>query len=310
METGIPTLPTNMNKKNWRVWWNITRPHTLTASFVPVLLGTVMSLELADFHFGLFFAMLIASVMIQIATNLFNEYYDFKRGLDNEESVGIGGAIVREGIPPKMVLNLAQILIALSVLLGVYISANSSWWIALIGSICILVGYLYTGGPLPISSTPLGEVFSGVFMGTIIILISFYIQTGTITTTSVLVSVPIAILIGSINLANNIRDMDGDKAGGRKTLPVLVGRKNAIKILAGAFIISYAWIVGLVLLQYVSPWLLIIFISVIKPIMAVKQFQNKTKPIQMMPAMKSTAQTNTIFGLLLSVGYLISYLFS
>src|SRR5690606_16093352 len=193
METGIPTLPTNMNKKNWRVWWNITRPHTLTASFVPVLLGTVMSLELADFHFGLFFAMLIASVMIQIATNLFNEYYDFKRGLDNEESVGIGGAIVREGIPPKMVLNLAQILIALSVLLGVYISANSSWWIALIGSICILVGYLYTGGPLPISSTPLGEVFSGVFMGTIIILISFYIQTGTITTTSVLVSVPITI---------------------------------------------------------------------------------------------------------------------
>jgi len=308
METEILTVPAKGKKRHWKVWWNLTRPHTLTASFVPVILGTIMALELDQFHFLMFFAMLVASIMIQIATNLFNEYYDYKRGLDNEKSVGIGGGIVREGIAPKVILNMAWVLIGLSVLLGVYISANSSWWVALVGTICILVGYLYTGGPFPISSTPLGEVFSGLFMGTIIVLISFYIQTGTITTTSVLVSVPVALLIGSINLANNIRDMDGDKAHGRKTVPVLIGRKRAIGVLAVAFSLSYMWIVGLVIAKLVPFWLLVIFLSVMKPINAVKQFQNKSEPIQMMPAMKLTAQTNTIFGLLLSLGYILSYL--
>ena len=253
--------------------------------------------------------MLIASVIIQIATNLFNEYFDYIRGLDNEESVGIGGGIVREGIPPKVILRLAWSLIGISIILGIYICMKTSWWIALIGSICIMVGYLYTGGPLPISSTPLGEVMSGLFMGTIIIQISFYIQTGEVTAASLLVSVPIAILIGSINLANNIRDMDGDKDFGRKTLPVLLGRPRAIKILAVAFIVSYTWIFILVFIYDFTPFLLIVLLSLPKPISAVKQFIGKNKAIEMMPAMKATAQTNTLLGILLSVGFLISYLF-
>ena len=151
-------LQTNKPKRSWKTWYNLTRPHTLTASFVPVTLGTILALEQGNIHPGLFFAMLIASMIIQIATNLFNEYFDYVRGLDNEESVGIGGGIVREGIPPKVILRLAWTLIAISIILGIYICMNSSWWIALVGSISILVGYLYTGGPLPISSTPLGEI--------------------------------------------------------------------------------------------------------------------------------------------------------
>lgn len=301
-------LQTNKPKRSWKTWYNLTRPHTLTASFVPVTLGTILALERGNIHPGLFFAMLIASMIIQIATNLFNEYFDYVRGLDNEESVGIGGGIVREGIPPKVILRLAWTLIGISIILGVYICMNSSWWVALVGSISILVGYLYTGGPLPISSTPLGEIISGFFMGTIIIQISYYIQTGEITISSLLVSVPIAILIGSINLANNIRDLDGDKEFGRKTLPVLLGRPKSIRILATAFMISYVWIIGLVLLYQYSPFLLIVFLSVPKPISAVKQFIGKNKAIEMMPAMKATAQTNTLFGTLLSIGFLISYL--
>ena len=141
--------------EGWRVWWQLMRPHTLTASFVPVILGTVLAYELLDrIHVGLFLAMLIASILIQAATNMFNEYYDYKRGLDNEESVGIGGTIVRDGVQPKVIMRLALLFIAISILLGVYICANSSWWIAVVGLISILVGYLYTGGPLPISSTP------------------------------------------------------------------------------------------------------------------------------------------------------------
>ncbi|QED49067.1 1,4-dihydroxy-2-naphthoate polyprenyltransferase [Cytobacillus dafuensis] len=304
MHTNIP--PSNL--KNWKVWWQLTRPHTLTASFVPVLLGTALALQEAEIHFGLLFAMLIASLLIQAATNMFNEYYDYKHGLDNEESVGIGGAIVRDGIKPKTILNLALALYGISLLIGVYICMSSSWWLALVGLVCMLVGYLYTGGPMPIAYTPFGEIVSGFFMGMIIILISFFIQTGTITPTSILVSFPILILVGAIMLSNNIRDLDGDKEFGRKTLAILLGRNRAIRLLAGMFIISYAWVFILIAMNIISPWLAIVILSAPKAIKATKGFIGKTVPIQMMPAMKATAQTNTIFGFLLSIGLFIGYL--
>ncbi|WP_338368137.1 1,4-dihydroxy-2-naphthoate polyprenyltransferase, partial [Enterococcus faecium] len=178
---------------------------------------------------------------IQAATNMFNEYYDYKRGLDTEDSIGIGGAIVRNGIKPGTVLGLALSLYGISILIGVYICMNTSWWLALIGLVSMLIGYLYTGGPWPIAYTPFGEIFAGFFIGLLIILISFYIQTGTVTTTSVLVSIPSFLLVGGILLSNNIRDFDGDKEFGRKTLAILVGRKNAINLLAGIFLVSYIW---------------------------------------------------------------------
>lgn len=305
METK-PKTPVSSNR-DWRVWWQLTRPHTLTAAFVPVLLGTALAISETDIHLGLFFAMLIASIFIQTATNLFNEYYDFKRGLDNEESVGIGGAIVREGIKPKTVMQIALALYGLSILLGVYICMNSSWWLALIGLIAMAIGYLYTGGPFPIAYTPFGEIFSGFFMGMLIILISFFIQTGTVTANSVLISVPILILVGAIMLSNNIRDYDGDKEFGRKTLAILLGRKRAINFLAGMFIVAYLWVFALIILGQTTPWLTLIILSVPKPIQAIKGFIGKSIPVEMMPAMKATAQTNTIFGFLMSIGLFIGY---
>ena len=301
--------PTLERDHGWRVWWQLTRPHTLTAGFVPVFLGTALALHYATFNFLLFLAMLIASLLIQAATNMFNEYYDYKRGLDNEHSVGIGGAIVRNGVQPKTVLKLAFIFFGIAILLGVYICINTTWWIAVIGAICMLVAYFYTGGPYPIAYTPFGEFLSGFFMGVIIVLISFYIQVGKITTSSVLISIPIMILIGAIMLSNNIRDLDGDKENGRKTVAILIGRKKAIYLLATMFAISYVWIIAFILFGGATPWLLLIFISIPKPIRAVKGFIGKTEPIQMLPAMKATAQTNTFFGLLLSIGLVISYFF-
>ncbi|TCJ04513.1 1,4-dihydroxy-2-naphthoate polyprenyltransferase [Cytobacillus praedii] len=305
-QTHTNVQPSN-SKKTWKVWWQQTRPHTLTASFVPVLLGTALAMYETDLHFGLFFAMLLASLLIQAATNMFNEYYDYVRGLDTEDSHGIGGAIVREGIKPKTILNVALSLYGIALLLGIYICSSSSWWLALVGLFCMLIGYLYTGGPLPIAHTPFGEIVSGFFMGMIIILISFFIQTGTVTSISVLVSIPIFILVGAIMLSNNIRDLDGDKEFGRKTLAILIGRKAAIKLLAGMFIVSYAWVFILIALNIISPWLAIVVLSAPKAIKATKGFIGKTIPIQMMPAMKATAQTNTIFGFLLSIGLFIGY---
>ncbi|MCA1032498.1 1,4-dihydroxy-2-naphthoate polyprenyltransferase [Bacillus timonensis] len=300
---------TSTNRSNIKVWWRLLRPHTLTAAFVPVLIGTALALFETSIHIPLFLVMLLASILIQAATNMINEYFDYKRGLDTKDSVGIGGAIVRDGIQPKTVLRLAFVFFGIATLLGVYICINTSWWLALIGTICMLAGYFYTGGPVPIAYTPFGEIVAGLFMGVIIILITFFIQTSTVTTTSILMSIPISILVGAILLANNIRDLDGDKVNGRRTLAILVGRRNAILVLATMFAVSYIGIVIMIVLGDASPWLLLVFLSIPKPVQAVKGFVGKSKPIEMMPAMKATAQTNTIFGFLLAIGLFASYWF-
>ncbi|MBE1555467.1 1,4-dihydroxy-2-naphthoate polyprenyltransferase [Sporosarcina limicola] len=292
----------------WRIWWQLTRPHTLTAAFAPVFLGTMIALTYGGINFPLFFAMLIASVLIQMATNMFNEYYDYKRGLDTEQSIGIGGTIVRNGIKPKTVLNLAFMLYGISVLIGIYICIETSWMLALVGVLSMMVGYFYTGGPYPIAYTPFGELFSGVVMGMLLILIAFYIQTETVTTQAILLSIPSMLLVAAIMLANNIRDLDGDKEGGRKTLAILVGRSNAISILALFFVISYSWIIALIIWGHLTPWALLIVLSIRKPAKAVTVFRRYLLPLQVMPAMKDTAVTNTLFGLLLGIGILLGHL--
>jgi 1,4-dihydroxy-2-naphthoate octaprenyltransferase len=302
--------PAVESNRGFQVWWQMTRPHTLTAAFVPVLLGTALALKSGKIHFGLFIAMLIASLLIQAATNMFNEYFDYKRGLDNEHSVGIGGTIVRDGIKPKTVMTLAFSFYGIALLLGIYICANSSWWLALIGLICMAVGYFYTGGPVPIAYTPFGEVFAGFFMGMLIILISFFIQTGTVDSTSILVSIPSMVLVGEILLANNIRDLDNDKENGRKTLAILLGKKKAINLLAGMFIFSYLWVLGLIIGGVVPAWVAIVILSAPKAIKATKGFIENSLPIQMAPAMKATAQTNTIFGFLLAIGIFVGHFFA
>lgn len=296
--------------RGFKVWWHLTRPHTLTASFVPVFLGTTIALtvEGENINFLLFFAMLVASMLIQAATNMFNEYYDYKLGLDNENSVGIGGTIVRHGVSPGIIMGIALGFYGIALLLGIYICAMSSWWLAVVGLICMLIGYLYTGGPYPIAYSPFGELISGIVMGMGIVLIAFFIQTNTVTMDAVLLSVPSMILVGAIMLSNNIRDIVGDTEGGRKTMAILVGRNNAVYILSIFFIVSYLWIAGLVIIDGITYWALIVLLSIPKPIKAIDIFRLKKEPLEVMPAMKFTAQTNTIFGFLLAVGLLIDYL--
>ena len=124
-----------------KVLWRLTRPHTLTATFAPVLIGTAFAIHYVEIHWMLFSAMLLACLFIQIATNMFNEYYDYKRGLDTEDSIGIGGAIVRDGLKPKTVLNMAIGCYGIALLIGIYICMNSSWILALIGLVGMAIGY-------------------------------------------------------------------------------------------------------------------------------------------------------------------------
>lgn len=238
---------------------------------------------------------------------MFNEYYDFKKGLDDHTSVGIGGAIVRNGMSPKLVLNLAIAFYIIAALLGIFIALQSSFWIIPIGLVCMAVGYLYTGGPFPISWTPFGELFSGVFMGMIIILISFFIQTGNLQSLVVWISIPIVITIGLINMANNIRDRVKDKESGRKTLPILLGKNNSVRFLALMYIVAYVLVIYITFFQPGgSIFYLLALLSFPMPIKAVRRFKKNDTPQTMMPAMAATGKTNTFFGLLYALGIYIS----
>lgn len=293
--------------KSIAVYWRMTRPHTLTASFVPVVVGTaVVAPRVESIRLDLFVAMLIASILIQIATNLFNEYYDYKRGLDTEESVGIGGSIVRDGFKPGTILAFALTLYGISALLGVYLCIETSWWLLVVGLISMFVGYIYTGGPLPIAYTPFGEVVAGFFMGYIIIAISAYLQIGYVPTEAVAISVPVAILIGSILLANNIRDLDNDKVNGRKTIACLVGHRRAVYVLIGFFAAAVLSLIIAVLAFEVSWFALLALLSIPLMIKAVRLFWEDLPPEKLMPGMAQTGKVNTIFGLLLAISLVIA----
>jgi len=304
------TINLTLFSNAWNVWWRLLRPHTLTASFVPVCIGTTLALPHPHFRFSFFILMLIASMLIQCASNMFNEYFDYQRGLDTKDSVGIGGAIVRDGVAPQTVRQIAIAFLSVAFFLGLYISSQTSWWIIAIGFLCMMVAYLYSGGPYPISATPFGELFAGLCLGVIVIQIAYYIQTGAINLLSILISIPTAVLIGAILMANNIRDLEEDTLHGRRTLAILLGRSRAVTFLAGMFLLALIWIAVLAFSGATSFWPLLAFISLPKAVTAIKKFHNASSRQAEIEAMIATAQMNTIFGLALSIGLLFQYWFS
>lgn len=297
-------------KQGFHVWWRMLRPHTLTASFVPVFIGTMFAyIHDQTFHVFLFLAMMFAALLIQAATNMFNEYYDFTRGLDKAESVGIGGTIVRDGISPQMVLNLAFTFFGIAVLIGIYISIASSWWIAVIGALSMAVGYFYTGGPYPIAYTPFGEVAAGFLMGMVMIGISYFIQVGHINLDIVLVSIPTTIFIGAIMMSNNIRDRENDQVSGRHTVAILLGHTKAVGLLAIAFALAFLITCVLIMLGILPIWSIITLLSVKLAVDVIKGFVGKNEPLEMMPAMVATGKLNTIYGILLGISLIIGHSF-
>lgn len=285
--------------------WRLLRPFTLTASIVPVLIGSALAFGQNRFRTSIFLAFLIASILIQAATNMFNEYFDHRRGLDTKEMVGIAGTIVHDGVAPRKVLMTAWSFIVISVALGVYICVMSSWWIALVGVLCLAVAYFYSGGPKPLAYTPFGELAASVAMGPVIVLLAYYVQASDITTRAVMVSLPIGLLIGAILLGNNIRDMDQDKLGGRRTIPILFGRERGRRLFVGVFILSYALVLLLIATGLLTIWALLVLLTIPTAVYVVRLYYRFSEPVQLHPAVKGTAVLLFRFGVLLFVGMLV-----
>lgn len=298
-----------MNKSKLKEFFMCTRPHSYPASIAPVLFGATYALGYeSKFSILKFILFLLACLLIQAATNLFNEYYDYKHGLDKIDSEGISGSIVKGNLSPKEVMVGALVLYALAFGLGLILTFMTSVYVLLVGLVCMLAGYFYTGGKYPIAYSPFGEVVSGFFMGTIIIALSFYFQTGFVNADIIVVSIPLFIMIGAILLANNIRDLDNDKESGRRTYAILVGRNNAIKTMAISFIVVYLLNVLFIITKYASWWNLLVFVTIPLAIKIIKGFSANNHKTTMAPFMVLTAKLTIFVGFIMSLANILKYL--
>src|SRR5919106_3666770 len=179
MRTTLSTIGRTMNPTRRQVfeeWFRLARPFSLTAAAVPVFFGTALAFKDGSFAWGPFFAMLFGSLLIQAATNMFNEFYDAQRGLDVAGTVGIAGSIVGGRVSARRVLAGALLCYTLALLLGIYLIAVGGWPILALGCLSALGGYLYSAGPRPIAYTPASEAAVFVFMGVLIVVIAYEVQ--------------------------------------------------------------------------------------------------------------------------------------
>src|SRR5688500_6195720 len=290
----------------FKEWLRLARPFSLTASAVPVLFGTALALADGAFAWGPFLAMLLASLLIQAATNMFNEFYDERRGLDTATAVGIAGTIVRGRMHARAVLMGALFCYTVALFLGIYLVVVGGWEILVLGCLSALGGYLYSAGPRPIAYTALSEVAVFLFMGILIVVIAYAVQDpGRFPPYVPLAALPIGGPVAAILLANNLRDMRSDRRGGRRTLPIVLGREVGILVYRALLLEAYVAVGALLAFGVVPPECALVFPSVFAALRLWRDIARYSTPRRLDPVVKRTAGLHLVFGLLYTVGVLI-----
>jgi 1,4-dihydroxy-2-naphthoate octaprenyltransferase len=189
---------------------------------------------------GILALLLPAVLLADMGTTAFNSFFDYWRGDDTRARISEEDkVIVTEGVPALAVFLIAASCYAAAAALGLALAIVSGVWVIFAGGFCLAVGFLYSGGPLPISRTPLGELFSGLSLGSALFLIAFRLQAGYWGARPLLASLPLSLFIASILAVNNACDLVGDREAGRKTLAILLGKEGgtvlALALGASAF---------------------------------------------------------------------------
>ncbi|HEY8131651.1 MAG TPA: 1,4-dihydroxy-2-naphthoate polyprenyltransferase [Thermoanaerobaculia bacterium] len=201
-------------------WILAARPKTLSASVVPVLVGTAFA---HDIHWLLFSSALFGAIFIQIGTNLVNDALDFKRGADTGERLGPLRVTQAGLLSANVVLRGAYVCFFLAALCGIPLIVRGGWPLAIIGITSILAAYAYTGGPYPLAYHGLGELFVLIFFGIIAVGGSYYVQRLQIGTVVLIAGFAVGCLAVALLAINNLRDIASDRASNKKTLAVRFG---------------------------------------------------------------------------------------
>jgi ABC-type nitrate/sulfonate/bicarbonate transport system permease component len=178
-----------------RIWWMAMRPFSFTASVTPVVLGAVLAAYDGFWNWWLFGITLIGSVAIHAGTNLINDYYDWKKGTDTPESLGPNRALQEGMLTPQQVFWGGLFCFALGSVLGIYLVATRGLLILWLGLFSVLAGWFYTAGPKAFAYTGLGELIVFIFMGPVMVIGSYFVQTQTVTWAAALLSMPIGLLV-------------------------------------------------------------------------------------------------------------------
>lgn len=288
-------------------WFWLARPFSLTAAAVPVLFGSALAFGDGAFAFLPFLAMLLASLFIQAATNMFNEFYDEQRGLDTAGSVGIAGSIVGGRMKARSVLIGALFCYTLALFFSVYLVYAGGWPVLVLGGLSALGGYLYSAGPRPIAYTPASEATVFVFMGLLIVVITYGVQANTYPLYVPLAAIPIGALVAAILLANNIRDLESDRRGGRNTLPVAFGRQGGILVYRGLLLLAYLAAGALILTGLLPVGGGLAILSIPLALRLWRGISDSTVPERLDAVVKRTAGLHAAFGLLYTLGVLLSF---
>ncbi len=292
-----------------RNWFMATRPFSFTASIVPVLLGTLLAAHDGEFRILLFSLVIVASVIVHAGSNLVNDYFDWKNGADKPAALGRGGFIQRGLIRPEGILWFGLILFAIATAIGFVIVYLVGWPVLLFALPSLAAAYFYTGGPKPLGYVALGEATVFVFMGPVIVAGSYFVQTGSISWASILLSVPVGLLVTAILQANNIRDIADDTEAGKRTLATYIGRRWAnreyVVLLFGAYVV-----IGLIALGGLIPaGALIVFLTLPRAIEVTRIILKRDEARFLNAALRQTAGIHLQFGLLLSAVLLATVVF-
>jgi len=289
-----------------RIWLMAARVRTLPAAVAPVLVGTSLAVQRDVFRPGAFVAALLGALLIQIGTNLANDYSDARRGADAEDRVGPVRVTAGGLVPPRQVLVATYVTFGLAVVCGLYLVAVAGVELLFVGIASIAAGVLYTGGPKPYGYEGLGELFVFLFFGIVAVTGSAFAQLETWPWEAFVLAVPVGLVAAAILVVNNIRDMDSDRRAGKRTLAVRLGRERARTIYAlmiyGAYLVApLPWLLGAL-----SPWLLAPWLTLPLAVRLVRTVRRHADGPTLNEALAQTGMLQLAFGLLLSAGVLAS----
>jgi 1,4-dihydroxy-2-naphthoate octaprenyltransferase len=223
-------------------WILAARPKTLPAALAPVLVGAAAARADGAFAAAPALAALAGALLLQIGVNLANDYFDFRGGIDAPDRKGPLRVTQSGLIPPAQVRLAMAATFAAAALVGVYLVVRGGLPILAVGAASILSALAYSGGPWPLASHGVADLFVFAFFGPVAVCGTYYVQAGAVTPGVAAASVAPGLLITAILVVNNLRDIATDARAGKRTLAVRLGVRGSIAqyvlLIAGAHVAS------------------------------------------------------------------------
>lgn len=291
----------------FQAWVLAARPKTLPAAVGPVLVGAALAASDGLFRWLPALAALVVSLLLQIGSNLANDYFDYVKGTDTHERVGPTRVTSAGLLAPGQVRAGMVVVFGLAALLGLYLVWVGGWPILALGAAAIVAAITYTGGPFPYGYYGMGEVFVFIFFGLAAVTGTYYLVSGTLNATAWLAAVPVGALITAVLVVNNYRDRHTDAKGGKRTLAVLLGARGAQ--LEYVLLLALAYAASALLAWLRSPWLLLPLVSLPLAWRLVRELRTLDGPA-LNKTLAGTARLSLIFALLLALGLLVEMLVS